>query len=81
MLIKSTDTVLMTLGRKGLTCGVIKGLTVCFFTMWAVRVLSTVSTLLCMALLGRAIQSRVQELTGERSVLFTYRSLPQNAKS
>ncbi|CAI9582255.1 unnamed protein product, partial [Staurois parvus] len=29
MLIKSTDTVLMTLGRKGLTSGAIKGLTVC----------------------------------------------------
>ncbi|CAI9611679.1 unnamed protein product, partial [Staurois parvus] len=29
VLIKSTDTVLMALGRKGLTCGLIKGLTVC----------------------------------------------------
>ncbi|CAI9583038.1 unnamed protein product, partial [Staurois parvus] len=42
------------------------GLCVCF----------TVSTLLCMALLCRYIQSSVQELTGERSVSFTYRSLP-----
>ncbi|CAI9615821.1 unnamed protein product, partial [Staurois parvus] len=33
----------------------------------------TVSTLHCMVLLCRAIQSSVQELTGERSVLFTYR--------
>ncbi|CAI9589350.1 unnamed protein product [Staurois parvus] len=37
----------------------------------------TVSTLLCMAVLCRAIQSSVQELTVERSVLFTYRSLPR----
>ncbi|CAI9556916.1 unnamed protein product [Staurois parvus] len=29
MLIKSTDTILMTLGRKALTSGAIKGLTVC----------------------------------------------------
>ncbi|CAI9604854.1 unnamed protein product [Staurois parvus] len=62
----------MTLGRKGLTCGAIKGLTVC-----SVSVLSTVSTLLCMALLCRVIQSSVQELTGERTVLFTYSSLPR----
>ncbi|CAI9551615.1 unnamed protein product [Staurois parvus] len=40
-------------------------------------VLSTVNTLLCMALLCRAIQSSVQELTGERTVLFTYSSLPR----
>ncbi|CAI9573516.1 unnamed protein product [Staurois parvus] len=38
---------------------------------------STVSTLLCMALLGRAIQSSMLELKGERSVLFTYRPLPR----
>ncbi|CAI9578811.1 unnamed protein product, partial [Staurois parvus] len=37
----------------------------------------TVSTLLCMAVLCKAIQSSVQELTGERSVLCTYSSLPQ----
>ncbi|CAI9549383.1 unnamed protein product [Staurois parvus] len=29
----------MVLGRKGLTCGAIKGLTVCRFTYWAVFVL------------------------------------------
>ncbi|CAI9544050.1 unnamed protein product [Staurois parvus] len=32
MLLKNTDTVLMALGRKGLTSGAIKGLTVCRFT-------------------------------------------------
>ncbi|CAI9575728.1 unnamed protein product, partial [Staurois parvus] len=48
----------MALGRKGFTCGVIKGLTV-----YCVLVLSTASTLLCMALHSRAIQSSVQELT------------------
>ncbi|CAI9606609.1 unnamed protein product, partial [Staurois parvus] len=43
----------MALGKKGLTCGAIKGLTVCWFTMCftvAVHVLSTVSTWFCMAL-------------------------------
>ncbi|CAI9537323.1 unnamed protein product, partial [Staurois parvus] len=59
---KSTDTVLMTLGRKGLTCGVIKRLTVCCFWLC---VLSSVSTLLC-----RAIQSSVQELT-EKICIYT----------
>ncbi|CAI9587419.1 unnamed protein product, partial [Staurois parvus] len=48
----------MALGRKGLSCGVIKGLTVC-----SVCVCYTVSTLLCMALLCKAIKSSVQELT------------------
>ncbi|CAI9588639.1 unnamed protein product, partial [Staurois parvus] len=48
----------MALGRKGLTCGAIKGLT-------AVCVCFTVSTLLCMFLLCRAIQSSVQELTDQ----------------
>ncbi|CAI9566434.1 unnamed protein product [Staurois parvus] len=33
MLIKSTDTVLMALARKGLASGAIKGLTVCCFTV------------------------------------------------
>ncbi|CAI9612044.1 unnamed protein product, partial [Staurois parvus] len=41
----------------------------------------TVSTLLCMALLCRTIQSSVQELTGERSVLFIHRSLPRQRYS
>ncbi|CAI9562243.1 unnamed protein product [Staurois parvus] len=36
----------MVLGRNGLACGVIKGLTVCCFTKCNVL---TVSTLLCMA--------------------------------
>ncbi|CAI9543845.1 unnamed protein product, partial [Staurois parvus] len=76
VLIKSNDTVLMALGMKGLTSGVIKGLTVCCFIMGAVCLCFNVSTLLCMALICRAMQSSVQELTGERSVLFTYRSLP-----
>ncbi|CAI9553037.1 unnamed protein product, partial [Staurois parvus] len=64
----------MALSRKGLTCGAIKGLFVCCFTVCCV--LSTVSTLLCMALLCTAIQSSVQELTGERTVFFTYSSFP-----
>ncbi|CAI9548306.1 unnamed protein product [Staurois parvus] len=55
MLIKSNDTVLMALGRKGLTCGAIKGLTVCCFTVCCVCAFLTVRTLLCMALLCRAI--------------------------
>ncbi|CAI9580425.1 unnamed protein product [Staurois parvus] len=38
----------MALGRKGLTCGVSKGLTVCCFTVCCVCL--TASTLLCMAL-------------------------------
>ncbi|CAI9615723.1 unnamed protein product, partial [Staurois parvus] len=46
----------MTLGRKGLTSGVIKGLTVCCFM---VCLCFTVSTLLWMA---------VPELTGRRTV-------------
>ncbi|CAI9560268.1 unnamed protein product [Staurois parvus] len=46
----------MALGRKGLTCGVIKGLTVCCFNISCVS-----CTLLCMALHSRAIQS--SELT------------------
>ncbi|CAI9546621.1 unnamed protein product, partial [Staurois parvus] len=48
----------------------------CAVLLWAMCVFSTVSTLLCMALLCRAMQSSVQELTGERTVLFTYSSLP-----
>ncbi|CAI9581014.1 unnamed protein product [Staurois parvus] len=44
--------------------------------MLAVYVCFTVSTLICMVLLLRAIQSSVQELTGEISVLFIHRSLP-----
>ncbi|CAI9584306.1 unnamed protein product, partial [Staurois parvus] len=56
MLIKSNDTVLMALGRKGLTCGAIKGLTVCCFAYWAVFVLHCKHTVL-----HGFIQSRVQE--------------------
>ncbi|CAI9561159.1 unnamed protein product, partial [Staurois parvus] len=48
----------MALGRKRLTCGVIKGLTVCCCALCF-----TVSTLVCMARLCRDIQSSVQELT------------------
>ncbi|CAI9556907.1 unnamed protein product [Staurois parvus] len=55
----------MTLGRKGLTSGAIKGLIVCCG-----------DKLLCIAFLCRAIQSSLFVLTGERSVLFTYRPLP-----
>ncbi|CAI9572364.1 unnamed protein product, partial [Staurois parvus] len=67
VLIKSTDTL-----HKGLTCGAIKGLTVCCFTLFAVCAFNCKHT----AFLCRAIQSSVQELTGERSVLFTYRYRP-----
>ncbi|CAI9590141.1 unnamed protein product [Staurois parvus] len=69
----------MALVMKGLTSGAIKGLIVCFFFFFllcAMCLFHCISTLLCMALLCRVIQSNVQELTGERSVLFTYRSLP-----
>ncbi|CAI9565805.1 unnamed protein product [Staurois parvus] len=69
----------MALGRKGLIFGVIKGLTVFCFTMLAVCI--TASTLVCMALLCRAIQSSVQVLTGERSVLFVHKSLPHRRYS
>ncbi|CAI9545909.1 unnamed protein product, partial [Staurois parvus] len=47
----------MALGRKGLTCGAIKGLAVC-----SVCLCCTVSTVLCMAVLCTAMQWSVQEL-------------------
>ncbi|CAI9540429.1 unnamed protein product [Staurois parvus] len=50
----------MTLGRKGLTSGAIKGLTVFY----------CVSTLLCIALLCRAIQSSMLEPTGEICIVY-----------
>ncbi|CAI9564433.1 unnamed protein product, partial [Staurois parvus] len=55
----------MTLGRKGLTSGKIKGRTVCCvcFTVCCV-LLGSHAVLYC---------SAMQVLTGERSVLFTYR--------
>ncbi|CAI9617787.1 unnamed protein product, partial [Staurois parvus] len=49
----------------------------CVLFYYVCCVCFSVSTLLCMALPCRAIQSHMQELTGERSVYsFTYRSLP-----
>ncbi|CAI9578162.1 unnamed protein product, partial [Staurois parvus] len=48
---KSTDTVLIALGRKGLTCGAIKGLTVCCALHCKHTAFSC--TLLCMALHSR----------------------------
>ncbi|CAI9612115.1 unnamed protein product [Staurois parvus] len=66
----------MTLGRKGLTSGAIKGLTVCcvcFYYVCCVFYLGDM--LLCISLLCREIQSSMSILTGERSV-FTHRSLP-----
>ncbi|CAI9568998.1 unnamed protein product, partial [Staurois parvus] len=60
----------MALGRKGLTSGVIKEVN-CVLFYCVLCVLYTVNTVLC-----RAIQRSVQELTGERSVLFLHRSLP-----
>ncbi|CAI9548740.1 unnamed protein product, partial [Staurois parvus] len=68
----------MTLDRKGLTSGAIKRLTVCCvcFTLCAV-LFFTMHAPPCRELLCISIQSSVQELTGERSVLFTYRSLPR----
>ncbi|CAI9601090.1 unnamed protein product, partial [Staurois parvus] len=59
----------MALGRKGLTCGAIKGLTVCCLTVCCA--VYTVSTLHCMVLLCRAVQSSVQELKGENCVVYT----------
>ncbi|CAI9540781.1 unnamed protein product [Staurois parvus] len=61
----------MALGRKGLTSGAIKGLTVCMerFTMCAVCVFYW------RGMLCREIQSSMSLLAGERSVLFTNRSL------
>ncbi|CAI9573924.1 unnamed protein product [Staurois parvus] len=52
----------MALGRKGLTRGAIKGLTVLFYCVLCVCVCVcfTVSTLLCMAVLCKAMQSSVQ---------------------
>ncbi|CAI9545934.1 unnamed protein product, partial [Staurois parvus] len=61
---KSADTVLMTLGRKGLTSGAIKGLTVCCFTMWPVCVL------LCKHAISIVIQSSVLVLTGEIRIVY-----------
>ncbi|CAI9616954.1 unnamed protein product, partial [Staurois parvus] len=51
----------MALGRKALTCGVIKGLTVLFYL--GLCLCFTVSTLLCMAMFCTAMQSNVSELT------------------
>ncbi|CAI9562614.1 unnamed protein product, partial [Staurois parvus] len=74
MLMKSTDTVVMALGRKGLTSGVIKGLTVCWLAvcvlLFCLCVLYCVSTLLCIALLCRAIQTSVLVLTGEICIVY-----------
>ncbi|CAI9553978.1 unnamed protein product, partial [Staurois parvus] len=55
----------MTLGRKGLTSGAIKGLTVCYFTVCCVCALHCKHTPLY-----ASIQISVQQLTEERSVLF-----------
>ncbi|CAI9580568.1 unnamed protein product, partial [Staurois parvus] len=49
----------MALGRKGLTCRAIKGLTVC-----SLCVCFTVITLLWIAVLCTAIQRSLHELTG-----------------
>ncbi|CAI9538148.1 unnamed protein product [Staurois parvus] len=59
----------MTLGRKGLSSMAIKGLTVCCVLLGR----HAVQRVLCMAVLCNAIQSSLQELTGERSMLFIYR--------
>ncbi|CAI9624896.1 unnamed protein product, partial [Staurois parvus] len=53
----------MALGRKGLTSGAIKGLTVCCFTRGWGLCASLVSTLLCMAV-AEPSKAVVQELTG-----------------
>ncbi|CAI9575525.1 unnamed protein product, partial [Staurois parvus] len=66
----------MALGRKGLTCVGDQRVNCVHFTMCCFVLYFIVSTLLCMAVLCRATQSSVQELTGERSVLFIHRSLP-----
>ncbi|CAI9611585.1 unnamed protein product, partial [Staurois parvus] len=62
----------MALGRKGLTCGEIKGLTLFCFTVCCVSAFNCKHT----ALHGSAMQSSVQELTEERTALFTYSYLP-----
>ncbi|CAI9548491.1 unnamed protein product, partial [Staurois parvus] len=58
----------MTLGRKGLTSGAIKGLIVCCALPCTVCWCFIASTLLWMAVLCTAIQSSVPELTGRRTV-------------
>ncbi|CAI9562775.1 unnamed protein product, partial [Staurois parvus] len=50
----------MAQGRKGLTCGAIKGLTVCCFTMGAVCVFHCKHT----ALYGSAMQSHTKQCAG-----------------
>ncbi|CAI9603164.1 unnamed protein product, partial [Staurois parvus] len=50
----------MALGRKGLTCGAIEGLTVCCFAYWAVFVLCCKHT----ALHGCAMHSHAKQCAG-----------------
>ncbi|CAI9573959.1 unnamed protein product [Staurois parvus] len=61
----------MALGRKVLTCVAIKGLTMCCVLFYCVLCVCFTVCLHC-----RVMQSSVQELTGKRTVLFTYSSLP-----
>ncbi|CAI9540346.1 unnamed protein product, partial [Staurois parvus] len=50
----------MALGKKRLTCGAIKGLTVCCFTMWPVCALHCKHT----ALYGSAMQRHTKQCAG-----------------
>ncbi|CAI9579940.1 unnamed protein product, partial [Staurois parvus] len=65
----------MTLGRKGLTSGVIKGSTVCWLTVCCVCIILETCCFVFLCCV-REIQSSVSLLAGERPVLFTYSSLP-----
>ncbi|CAI9613728.1 unnamed protein product, partial [Staurois parvus] len=60
VLIKSTDTVLTTLGRKELPSGAIKGLTLCWLTLCCVCTLQCKHT----ALYGSAMQSHTKQCAG-----------------
>ncbi|CAI9569085.1 unnamed protein product [Staurois parvus] len=79
MLIKSTDTVLMTLGRKGVNiwgnqrvnCA-LSAVLLCVLCVFYLE-----NMLLYISLLCREIYSSMLLLAGERPVLFTHRSLPR----
>ncbi|CAI9565780.1 unnamed protein product, partial [Staurois parvus] len=66
----------MALGRKGLTSGVIKGLTVCCVCFNACVVcvlLCKHATVYFCSVLCREVHSNMLLLAGERPVLFTHR--------
>ncbi|CAI9586650.1 unnamed protein product, partial [Staurois parvus] len=66
----------MTLGRKGLTCGAIKGLNVCCVVFYIVcALLGKHAALYCSATQSNTVQRSMSLLTMERSV-FSHRPLP-----